>query len=460
LYDVASERIYVMSRVFDDPASTARLDSMLAGMGRGRDDVIVLDDEQLPGVIAERQWVGDSRQGAAAIQSDPDIIFSAFTWPTREQKAALVQGQLYKDCLAAFKMLGGPISYIGPRVAQAALGSIDFYHYERRPEWNPETVCWSLHDIHSAWGCLHRCAYCTRGDVYVIMLNIEEFVDHVDTLLDANPWQKVIRYDVEQDVLPLEPEYGASKMLVEHFAELDDRYLILFSKSANVDFLLPLDHKGHTIMLWTLTPATVSRDIEPRTGTMEERIEAARKCQEAGYPVRFKCKPVVPKKNWRAETTHMFETLFAAVKPENISMELLFFQGGTDEMDKVMGFDTFPPEIVEACKRAEAESDTWNRARHGMPPFPFEVVREVYHHFIGEVRRLSPDTPITLCAETQRMWEELADLLPCKPWDYVCNCGPHCAPGLCTIDHVEGPDAPRIAAARAAGRIPPKAEGV
>ena len=457
MYDVDPKRIYVMRRVLDDPACVERLDGMLAGMGRGRDDLVVLDDEQLPDAIGDRGWVGDTRQGAAAIQCDPDIVFSAFTWPTKEQKAAIVQGQLYKDCLAAFRMLGGPISYIGPRVAQAALGCIDFYHYERRAEWDPKIVCWSLHDIHSAWGCLHRCAYCTRGDVYVIMLNVEEFIGHVDQLLDANPWQKVVRYDVEQDVLPLEPEYGASRMLVEHFAEMPDRTLILFSKSANVDFLLPLDHKGHTIMLWTLTPAVVSREIEERTGTMEERIEAARKCQEAGYPVRFKCKPVVPKRNWRAETTHMFETLFAAVQPENISMELLFFQGGTDEMDKVLGFDTFDDEVVAACKAAEAECETWDRPRHGMPPFPFEVTREVYRHFIAEVRRLSPDTPITLCAETQQMWAELGDLIAWKPWNYVCNCGPHCTPGLCAIERVEGPDAPRIAAAVAAGRIPPKA---
>ena len=39
----------------------------------------------------------------------------------------------------------------------------------------------------------------------MINLNLEEFVERVDQLLEQNPWQKTIRYDVEQDVLAIEP---------------------------------------------------------------------------------------------------------------------------------------------------------------------------------------------------------------------------------------------------------------
>jgi len=351
MYSVNPQRVFALKRVMDDPRCVERMNRMLAGMGRGPGSVTLIEDAELPGIIRERSWVVDTRQGAVDNSADPDIVFSTFTWPSKEEKAKVLESQLYKDCLDAFRLGGGPVSYGGPKNAQALLGCIDHFHYERRPEWKPEHVCWSLHDLHSAWGCLHRCKYCPRGMLYIIMLNVEEFIDHCDMLMAEHPWQKVFRYDVEQDSLPLEPEYGASRLLVEHYAELEDKYLILFSKSANVDFLLDLDHKGHTIMLWTLSSHEVSRRIEPNTGTMEERIEAARKCQEAGYAVRFKCKPVIPLKGWREQTTHMLETLFSRVKPDNISMEVLFFQGGVEEMDRVLGLDTFDDEIVGACKR-------------------------------------------------------------------------------------------------------------
>ena len=454
MYDVSPERIFVLRHALDSPACVERMDRMLAAMGRERSSVEVLEPEQLPDTIRERGWVADTRQGALGTLPDPDIVFNAFTWPTKEEKARLLDSQLYKDCLGAFRSGGGSVSYGVASRTQALLGCTSYYHYEQRPEWKAEHVCWSLHDIHSAWGCFHRCAYCSRGTLYVIMLNVEEFIHHVDQLLEANPWQKVIRYDVEQDCLPLEPEYGASAMLVDHFAQMPDRYLILFSKSANVDFLLPLDHRGHTIMLWTLTSDQVSRELEERTGTMLERLEAARKCQEAGYTVRFKFKPIIPLRGWREQHTEMLEAIFDHVEPDNLSMELLFTQGGVAELDSVIGLSAIDPDFVAAC--IEAEKQPWTRVEHGPRPFTFEVKREVYRHILTEARRLSPATPVTLCAETQRMWAACQDLINGRPWDYACNCSPHCTPGLRRLERVEGPDAARVAAAVAAGRIPPE----
>ncbi|MBM3477227.1 MAG: hypothetical protein FJX75_28505 [Armatimonadetes bacterium] len=233
------------------------------------------------------------------------------------------------------------------------------------------------------------------------------------------------------------------RLFAMDFARRDGRYLILFSKSANVDFLLPLEHRGHTIMLWTLTTRSVSRDIEPRTATMEERLEAARRCQEAGYTVRFKFKPIVPLKGWREETTEMLEALFATVQPDNLSMEVVFF-GSVAEMDANLGLDNLDPRFVDAAQAAERDADPWDQAAHGPRPFTFEVKREIYEHFLTESHRRSPSTPITLCAETQRMWDALGATIGQQPRHYVCNCGPHCTPGLRKLTAVDGPDEERV----------------
>ena len=52
------------------------------------------------------------------------------------------------------------------------------------------------------------------------------------------------------------------------------------------------------------------------------------------------------------------------------------------------------------------------------------------------------------------MWAALGDLLGQDPWNYVCNCGPQCTPGLRSLDSVQGPDAERVAQAQALGRVP------
>ena len=215
----------------------------------------------------------------------------------------------------------------------------------------------------------------------MINLNLEEYVERVDQLLEQNPWQKTIRYDVEQDVLPIEPEYGACELLVNHFARLDDRYLILFSKSANVDHLLSLDHRGHTIMLWTLCSRTVTRRYS-RGPAQWAADRGYREMQRAGYPVRFKCKPVVPIRGWREETTEMLELLYSRVKPENISMEMVFFDS-VAEMDATLGLENLDPEFVEAAREAEARyGDQWRNDLEGPRPFTFAVKEKVYRYLI------------------------------------------------------------------------------
>jgi spore photoproduct lyase len=431
MYTVSPERLYAMDFALRDERNVARFERLVRAMGREPAEVPIIGKEDLPEVIRASGWIGEVRQGAYPYAHDPDVVFGAFEWATPQQRAEVYKSDLFRRCAEAHTTYGDCAQgYYHSRIL-AMLGAAPFHHYEQRPRWDPKIVCWSLHDIHSGWGCFHRCAYCQRGSAYAIMLNVEEFVEHVDGLLAESPWQDTIRYDVEQDVLAIEPEYGACRLLVEDFARREGRYLILFSKSANVDFLLPLEHRGHTIMLWTLTTRSVSRRIEPRTATMEERLEAARRCQEAGYTVRFKFKPIVPLREWREETTEMLERLFEAVQPDNLSMEVVFFDS-VAEMDANIGLDNLDPRFVDAAREAERTEGPWDQARNGPRPFTSEVKQEIYEHFLAESRRLSPSTPITLCAETQRMWNALGDTIA------------HCTPGLRELTAVDGPDEERV----------------
>ena len=453
MYNLQPRHLYAMDWALQDDRNVRRLERLVAGLGRSMSEAQVLAPEDLPQAIRDSGWIGEVRQGAYRDVGDPDFLFTAFKWLTPEQRAEVAKTELYQQCVEAHAAYGDCKQWFTGGRILAMLGAAPFFHYELRDKWNPAHVCWSLHDLHSAWGCAHRCSYCQRGSVYVVNLNVEEFVDKVGEFVDQTPWQKTFRYDVEQDVFALEPEYGACEMLVRDFARRDDRYLILFTKSANTDFLASLPHNGHTMMLWTLSTHTASRRYEDKTGTMEERIEAARRLQEAGYTIRFKLKPIIPHLGWREETTQMFETLYSRVKPDNLSMEMVFVDS-VAELDETMGKDTLEPAFVAAAEQAEAErGDCWDRAVDGEKPFPFAVKEEVYRHVISESRRLSPETPITLCAETQRMWEALGDLLDGNPWNYPCNCGPHCTPQRRRIEQVGGPDAERIARAAASGAI-------
>jgi hypothetical protein len=86
------------------------MDRMLGAMGRDRSGVAVIEEEDLPELIREHGWVVDTRQGAYENGQDPDIVFGAFTWPTAQEKARILNSPLCQECLDAFRSGGGPLS--------------------------------------------------------------------------------------------------------------------------------------------------------------------------------------------------------------------------------------------------------------------------------------------------------------------------------------------------------------
>ncbi|MBM4044281.1 MAG: hypothetical protein FJ279_04140 [Planctomycetes bacterium] len=414
---VKPKHFYITDWALADERCKTRMETLMRGFGVGVDKVQVLTEDTLEATIRANHWNDlDVRQGRLKFDGDPDVVFNRFKWPSPEETKQLIgRHPIFKE------VKGYTYGFV-----KTLYGCGDFYHYEDgKGKRDKGSTCWSLYDLHSALGCFHKCSYCRRGRVTTLALNVEEFLEHVDGLMAKTPWQKVYRYDVETDCLILEPEYGMCRALVEHFADLEDRYIILFSKSDNVDFLLNLDHKGHTIMLWTLTTPLVSRRIEKGTPTTEERLAAARKCQQAGYPVRFKFKPIIPVANWRQEATDMLEKLFAAVQPDNLSMEMLFWYGDTvAQVKEMFDMSLFDPELIKLMEKREADGLVTDQ----MHPFPDEFRAEVYGHYIDEIRRISPDCRVSLCAETKAMWDILGPKLRMTGNSFVCNCGPICVP--------------------------------
>jgi spore photoproduct lyase len=287
-------------------------------------------------------------------------------------------------------------------------------------------ICQSAWKIHTICGCPFLCAYCYFAWCINIMMNMEEYVDRLDGWLEKAYGQTLYQYDNWSDINCFEPEYGGTKLLVEYFSKRDREYLELYvGKSNNVDFLLDMDHKGKTICCWSLSGRTQSSEIEYKTASIDERILAAKKCQDAGYHVRFRFSPIIPVKNWEEENREMIENLFAHVHPDIITFETLRFRDYNaiiNEVDQSL----LDPEFLQIMKDAQGE-----KFLQGCE-IPHEFRKKVYKFIIDELERVSPETPYAFCRESKVMWDDLeADFMKHgqSPDYYVCNCGPTSTPG-------------------------------
>jgi len=417
MYALRPPSVHVLERAVADPRSAARAERMLAALGHRLADVEVVPDADLPGLIERQGWADvRRRQGHYEGHRDSALVFGTMRF---EQTPEV--GPVLADCPPGTS--AGLVANLlgrGGRVLQ------------REQYTSTRGVCRARVQYDTVFGCPHGCVYCAAGHVAVIQCNLEEFVEReVKPSAAAEPWQKVFMFNSAlSDTLCWEPEYGLSKLVGEYFATTADQHYLIHTKAANVDFLNDIDHRGRTIVLWSLCGETASRVIEPGTASPSERIEAARRCQAMGVPVRFKLKPIVPVLGWREEYAALIEELLSKVRPESIGLFMLAWMDAA-ELETIVDVDLLEPRFLEAL-RAGAQSMKGVTAG----PFPHAEREEVYSFLIEQIRRHDADVPVFLCTETTAMWDALGPRLGYAPGNYICGCGPQCAPGTKRLEQI------------------------
>ncbi|MEW6360234.1 MAG: radical SAM protein [Planctomycetota bacterium] len=429
MYPLKPAKLYADEKALTDPLCIRRMERLLSAMGCSRDQVVKIGDADLPETIRSNGLhSGHKRTYQLPEDHEPIVYFNALDLSDSDGKAR--SDAVLKQC---------------PQGTAAALVrrllGYDYIGHAATMIRSRELICRRSYEFQTAYGCLHRCIYCECAAEPVVMfaLNIEDMIKRkIAPLLEANPWLKVFRYQTQvSDAPTFEPEYDAVRAFAEFFATTPDRYLLLHTKSANTDWLAKVAHEGRTIVCWSLTSDTVSRDIEKRTGATEERIEAARRCQEAGVPIRFKFKPIVPVKGWREEARRMIRLAFKRTQPDIVSLCVMMWMKA-EEFEQIFDPANFDEEFVRAMRQ-----DATLLKERQCGPFPHRVRAEIYNFYIDEIRKVAPDVPISLSTETSEMWETLGEKLGFGPYNYVCGCGPQCTPGA----KVLGKDAQPVEAA-------------
>jgi len=185
-------------------------------------------------------------------------------------------------------------------------------------ELNPKNAVWrygprsTVYDhewCFSVYGfCPYNCAYCYLGAVpgiwyspaVRIYVNLPEIVSAIDRQATAVGRPVTFYLGTLQDGLALDPLTAYSTVLIPFFA--GHRYARTFiqTKSADVRRLLDLEHNGHTVVSWTLSPREIAERFETNAPRVDARIEAMERCANAGYAVCVNLIPVVPYGDWES----------------------------------------------------------------------------------------------------------------------------------------------------------------
>lgn len=412
MYDLHPSHVYIHRRVYRNPKAVARMERILNALGNPVvDEVDENDTERIlresgpsPNIPVTTWGVA---QGVEKRAADPAMLFNTFEWDEARRKPVAKKYRDYWFMRRLAMVLGG--------------AGEDLAFSRRDPQIGTragDLVCQGGWGIHTLCGCVHKCDYCAEGYIVNMMLDLEDFADHLARLFDRRPQQKLYRYDVMSDSICFEPEYGASAILADCFARSGDKYLLYYTKSDNVEHLLDLP-MSNCIFYCTLSTETVCRVIERDTPSLDRRIKGLQRCRDAGYTVRVGFSPIIPVRNWREEATQAIEKLFASVKPDVIRLWVISLMQGR-EFERAINVELIDPAFVRVMRNAAAELDGLIPQ---LRPFPRSVRQEIYAHYLDEIRRVSPETPVGLCTEDRALWDALAPKLNMTPNTLFCCCG-------------------------------------
>jgi spore photoproduct lyase len=265
-------------------------------------------------------------------------------------------------------------------------------------------------------GCPYYCTYCYLAYVYrkfrpfiKININYDTMFEQIREALADSGGKISFNMGEMLDSLALDHITNLTRVLVPFFADFPHGFLMLLTKSCNIDNLLATRPNNQTIVSWSLNSNYAIETFEPGTAGLAERLKAARLCQEHGYGIRFRIDPGILHPDWQAGYAELIQKALTTTQPENITLGMLRLLPGHFHLAK----DAYGNRGRKLCDHTFARG-----ASDGKLRYPPTQRIGFYTFLIDVIRSLDKKVSISLCRETPDIWSTLGSRYePAK-----CNC--------------------------------------
>jgi spore photoproduct lyase len=262
-----------------------------------------------------------------------------------------------------------------------------------------------------ASNCPMDCSYCflqehiANNPGLQVYANYHDAFGELDRLGDSGRSFRVGTGELA-DSLAFDSLTGISCDLVRYFAGRDNLLLEFKTKTDEIDNLLQLDPRGHTLVSWSLSPMLVFTTSEHRTSPPPSRINAARRVYDAGYKVAFHFDPIIAYPEAERDYLALLDDVFDMVPPKAVA----FFSIGGLRMTPALRsaarrrFPTDPMLLGEEVLADDGRYRTFAPLRLRL----FSKLRE-------RIAKARLDLPVYLCMETASAHRQVLGSAPPTP---------------------------------------------
>lgn len=263
-------------------------------------------------------------------------------------------------------------------------------------------------------GCPYSCIYCYLAYVYrkygafiKININYDKMLKQINNITSSNLHKICFNFGEMLDSLALDHITNLTTLLVPLFKNLNNAYLMMLTKSNNIENLLELKPNPQVVVSWSLNPQTIIDKYEIGTASFDERINAAKQCQKHSYRIRFRIDPGIIYDNWKTDYKSVLKQTLTSTEPENITIGMLrLFKGHITLSRKT--YDIKPNSDIFGSLKEPAED--------GKLRYDFKQRIEFYKFLIDTILSYNKKVSIGICRENQKIY----DYLYLKK--YLCNC--------------------------------------
>lgn len=270
-------------------------------------------------------------------------------------------------------------------------------------------TCCNYHVLNLGQQCNMNCSYCylqsyLNTPLMTVYSNLDQALKELEEF-SLNKGKQPLRVGTGEviDSLSLDPLTLYSRPLIEFFNRHPQWILEFKTKSSHVDQFLDCAHQGNVVVSWSINPQSVISHEEHGTASLVERLAAAERCVQKGFPIAFHLDPMIHHPNWQ----NNYETLIRELTQRFQRKDL---HGVT------IGTLRFQPE-QRHMMRERFGMKSWV---NGAEMFPSESgklrydsqLRNSMFRFAVETFKKYSDWPVSLCMETPESWIATYDQMP------------------------------------------------
>lgn len=271
-------------------------------------------------------------------------------------------------------------------------------------------TCCNYHVLNLGSQCNMNCSYCylqsyLNSRVTKIFTNIDQALSELKDMAEAHPAQP-FRVGTGEviDSLSLDEITLHSRKLIPFFKNYPNWVLEFKTKSNKVDQFLDLKGSKNIVVSWSINPPFIIDAEEHGTARFNERIEAAKKCVEAGFRIAFHIDPMIWHTDWKINYTFLAEEIaknFSAEDIHIISLGALRFQ---TEQKQLMRERFGMKSLVNTAEMYTSEG---NKMRYDAG-----LRSEMFQFMQTKLRSLNSGFNIFLCMETPETWISSFEKIP------------------------------------------------